>query len=153
MLYKKQKQPNICVKELLLPPQPIAGSMSIEEIITISSPGHFEEIVQHEEAVLIYFSHEECNVCRVLKPKVKTLLDMDFPRMKMAYADTVRSPEIAGQQRVFAVPTIVVYFGGREYIRVSRNIGVSSLGEQIRRPYAMLFDDQPGTPADRMEED
>ena len=113
--------------------------MEIAPILTIENAIHFDQLIRDEAAVLIYFSHEECSVCKVLKPKIAALLQMDFPRLKMAYADTVKLPEVAGQQRIFAVPTIVVWFEGREYIRVSRNIGVSKLGEDIRRPYSMLF--------------
>jgi thioredoxin-like negative regulator of GroEL len=61
--------------------------------------------------------------------------------MEMAYADTVKSPEIAGQNRVFAVPTIIVFMAGRESFRRSRNIGVSELAELIERHYQMMFDE------------
>lgn len=113
--------------------------MELEDISTIGSLVDFTKAISKEDALLVYFSHEECNVCKVLKPKIKAMLDLDFPKIKMAYTDTIKSPEIAGQERVFAVPTIVVYFGGKEYIRVSRNIGVSNLSQQIQRPYSLMF--------------
>jgi thioredoxin 1 len=114
--------------------------MSEKTILRIESQEKYQATLDKEEAVLVYFSHEECNVCKVLKPKIKALLEQDFPKITMAYADTVKHPEIAGQQSVFTVPTIVVYFGGREYIRVSRNIGVQALAEQMKRPYGMMFE-------------
>jgi hypothetical protein len=48
-------------------------------------------------------------------------------------------PEVAAQNRVFAVPTLLVYFDGREYIRKSRNIGIGELEREIERPYSMIF--------------
>lgn len=114
--------------------------MSEKTILNIESQEKYNELLDNEDAVLIYFSHEECNVCKVLKPKIKALLEEDFPKITMAYADTVKHPKIAGQQSIFTVPTILVYFGGREYIRVSRNIGVQALAKQIERPYGMMFD-------------
>lgn len=101
----------------------------------------YYELLATEEAILVYFSHEECTVCKVLKPKIEALLEIEFPEIRMSYADTVKYPDIAGQQSIFTVPTILVYFGGREYIRVSRNIGVQALAEQIRRPYGMMFEE------------
>ncbi len=106
---------------------------------TVETIEQLEELKQKEDAVLVYFSHEKCNVCKVLKPKVAQMLEQKFPKVKMVYADTVNSPEIAGQNSVFAVPTIVTFMGGREYIRKSRNIGIRELEEAIERPYGMMF--------------
>ena len=107
---------------------------------TIETTEQFNELIENEDAVLIYFSHEKCNVCQVLKPKVAELLQKNYPKIKMIYADTVKSPEIAGQNSIFAVPTILTFIGGREYIRKSRNIGLSELKNIIERPYNMMFD-------------
>ncbi len=106
---------------------------------TISDISEYRNILDKEDAVLVYFSHEQCNVCKVLKPKVAELLEKHFPKMKMFYSDTVLTPEISGQNKIFAVPTVVCYFGGRESFRKSRSIGINELGEQIERPYNMLF--------------
>jgi len=100
----------------------------------------FNDVLEREDAVLMYFSHEQCNVCKVLKPKIAELLNNHFPKMKMYYADTVKNPEIAGQNKIFTVPTVVCFFGGRETIRKSRSIGINELGEQIERPYEMIFE-------------
>lgn len=107
---------------------------------TIKNFDSFNNILEKEDAVLIYFSHEQCNVCKVLKPKVAELLEINFPKMKMFYVDTVLSSEISGQNKIFAVPTVVCFFGGRETFRKSRNIGINELGEQIERPYGMIFE-------------
>jgi thioredoxin-like negative regulator of GroEL len=107
----------------------------------IHSLEEFQALIEKVDAALIYFSHEQCNVCKMLKPKVTHLLQDQFPKMKMVYADTVKSPEIAGQNRVFAVPTIVVFIAGKESFRRSRNIGVSELADLIERPYKMIFDE------------
>lgn len=106
---------------------------------SIQNMKEFNSVLKNEDAALFYFSHEECNVCKVLKPKVDELLELEFPRIKMYYVNTMEQPEIAGQQRIFAVPTIVVYFAGREYIRKSRNIGLSELRMELSRPYSMMF--------------
>lgn len=104
----------------------------------------FEELneaIKSLDGVAVYFSHEECNVCKVLKPKVAEMIEDNFPKLKMVYSDTVKTPEAAGQNRVFAVPTIVVFLDGKEYVRASRNISVDSLKAQIARPYSMMFED------------
>lgn len=107
----------------------------------IQSPQHFNEVVQKESAVLIYFSHEQCNVCKVLKPKVKQMLEKKFPLMSMYYCDTMLQPEVAAQNRIFVVPTVLVFFDSRETYRFNRNIGLNELEQSISRPYSMMFED------------
>jgi len=109
------------------------------EFQTILGMDHFRQLTSHEDAVLVYFSHQHCNVCKVLKPKIAEMVSNHFPRIKLTFLDTVKFPEVAGQQSIFTVPTLLIFFGGREYIRVSRNISVSQLQGQIRRPYELMF--------------
>jgi thioredoxin-like negative regulator of GroEL len=108
---------------------------------TIDSLEQLNETIKNEDAVLVYFSHEKCNVCKVLKPKLAEMLKNKYPKIKMIYADTVKNPEIAGQNSIFAVPTIVTFMAGREYFRRSRNIGLTELSELIERPYNMIFNE------------
>ncbi len=103
---------------------------------------NFEEFNELKKgpALLAYFSTEACNVCKVLKPKVMQMLDDEFPEMQMAYVKSDVLPEIAGQNSVFAAPTIIVFFDGRETIRKSRAIGIGELQQEISRYYSMIFD-------------
>ncbi|MGE0018189.1 MAG: thioredoxin family protein [Draconibacterium sp.] len=99
----------------------------------------FLKLKEEEPALLAYFSTETCNVCKVLKPKVAELIQASFPKVKTVYIQTDKLPEVAAQNQVFAVPTLMVYFEGREYIRKSRNIGIGELEREIDRPYSMIF--------------
>ena len=99
----------------------------------------FLKLKEDEPALLAYFSTEACNVCKVLKPKVGELLESEFPKIKAVYVQSDKLPEVAAQNQVFAVPTILVFFDGREYIRKSRNIGIGELHHEIDRPYSMFF--------------
>ncbi|MEZ5105404.1 MAG: thioredoxin family protein [Draconibacterium sp.] len=105
----------------------------------INSFDEFLEWKDREDALLVYFSTDACNVCKVLKPKVVELVRSEFPKMKMVYVKSDKLPDVAAQNQVFAAPTILIFFGGREYIRKSRNIGISELQNEIARPYSMMF--------------
>lgn len=100
----------------------------------------FNEIIESTPMVLTYFSHDTCNVCKVLKPKVEELLKKQFPKIKQLYCNVQTSPEIAASQTVFAVPTLLVWIEGRETYRLSRNIGLLELEETLKRPYNLLFE-------------
>jgi len=109
-------------------------------IQSLNSMEEFDHLISNSSGILIYFSHEKCNVCKVLKPKVFEMLKENFPKMQMYYSNTVLSPEVAGQNSIFTVPTILIYFDGKEFLRKSRNISVEGLQKEIERPYQLLFD-------------
>ncbi len=106
----------------------------------LQSLQEFEILIQKEAAVLAYFSHDQCNVCKVLKPKVEELLAKKFPKIKAIYCHTLNTPQIAAAHSVFAVPTIIVWFEGRETYRFSRNVGLQELEQALTRPYSLFFD-------------
>ena len=99
-----------------------------------------EELIGGEKAVLLYFSNDACSVCKVLKPRVYQLLQDRFPLLVSRYVDTELSTLIAGQFRVFSIPTILIFFDGKEQVRYSRNIHMHQLEASIARPYGLLFE-------------
>jgi thioredoxin-like negative regulator of GroEL len=107
---------------------------------TILSKNHFDQILAENDAVLSYFSTENCSVCKVLKPKIILMIKESFPKMKLVFVDSGQFPELAAQHRVFAAPTILVFFAGRETIRKSRTFGLEELSAEIVRPYSILFE-------------
>lgn len=107
---------------------------------TISSIQNFEVALLENDAVLAYFSTENCSVCHVLKPKVAEMISKTFPKMRMVYVESDKSPELAAQFRIFTAPTVLVFFAGRETIRKSRAFGVEELKSEISRPYSLMFD-------------
>ena len=100
-----------------------------------------EALIREEKALLIYFSSESCSVCKTLRPKVWKMITGTFPKMRSIYVDTERSSLIAGQHRVFSIPAILLFFEGKEHIRLNRNISLYQLEDVISRPYHMLFPD------------
>lgn len=107
---------------------------------TIQSIQEFDQVLAENEAVLAYLSTEICSVCKVLKPKVSEMIAESFPLMKMIFVESDKLPELAAQNHVFAAPTVVVFFAGRETIRKSRTFGLDELKSEIQRPYSMMFE-------------
>jgi hypothetical protein len=46
---------------------------------------------------------------------------------------------MAGQFSVFSVPTILVFFDGREYIRESRHVNLSTFQERLEKLYRIYY--------------
>lgn len=108
-------------------------------IKNLTSLEELQNIIQIDLGALIYFSHEKCNVCKVLKPKIESMLSEHFPKIKMYYSDTVLNPEIAAQNSIFTVPTLIIYLDKKEFMRVSRNVSIVDLKSKIERPYNLMF--------------
>ena len=102
---------------------------------------NLQEKIAAEKGVLLYFSNDSCSVCKVLRPKVAELIQDQFPLMASLYVDTEKSPVISGQLGVFTIPTILIFFEGREQVRFSRNFSVHQLEDTLSRPYSLLFED------------
>ncbi len=105
----------------------------------INSIEEFDQFIADNSGAVIYFSTPECNVCKVLKPKLQELLNEDFPEMKFGYVNCNEVKGLAAQKSIFTVPTILFYLEGKEFIRKSRNINLSELYRELDRPYSMLF--------------
>jgi len=106
----------------------------------VSNLEELQTNIANNLAVLLYFNTISCNVGEALEPKVKTLLNTSFPKIKMYTVDLNLSPEISAAYNAFVEPTILVFFDGKETIRKSRNIGIYELEEIIKRPYQLIFE-------------
>ena len=95
--------------------------------------------IKKEEAAALYISGKNCNVCKALKPKITNMLDAEFPRIKQIYIDIEESPEVSSHFSVFSIPTLVIFFDGKEFIRKSRNMSLPLLQDELSRPYSLFF--------------
>lgn len=82
---------------------------------------------------LYYFTGPGCQVCKVLEPGVRRMVETSFPAIEYTLVDASAEPETAARHGIFTVPAIVLTIGGREYIREIRHFSVSQLEERIRR--------------------
>lgn len=105
----------------------------------IETSDELEVLINSETALLVYFSTNNCNVCKSLKPKVGQTVLNNFEKMKMAYVRTDVLPEAAGKHHVFTAPTVLVFFEGKETVRKIRNFGIEELIHEISRPYSLVF--------------
>jgi thioredoxin-like negative regulator of GroEL len=106
----------------------------------IESSEEFKSILNNNTGVLSYFSHDKCNVCKTLKPKIDEYFNKHFPEIKCIYVDTEKFTDLVGEYSIFTVPVILVFFEGKETFRKARSIGVQELAELVKRPYSILFE-------------
>lgn len=105
----------------------------------LNSIDEYNRFVVDNPGAVIYFSTNECSVCKVLKPKLKSFLENDYSEMAFAYVNINETKDVSAANQVFTVPTILFYFDGKEFIRKSRNINMATLSQGLDRLYSMMF--------------
>lgn len=109
-------------------------------MIKITNNEELNKYISSEDALLIYFSGENCSVCKTLKPKIEYQVLQNFPKIKLFEVEASKYKEIASNFLVFSIPTIVVFFGSKEFKRYGRNISMSIFNDELRRPYNLFME-------------
>lgn len=97
------------------------------------------QFVNDQTAVIVYFYNDDCPPCISLRPKVEHLIKNSFPKMKLVWVNSKNHPEIPANYNVFANPTILVFFEGKEFKRFSKYVSISELEHAIDRYYKLVF--------------
>jgi thioredoxin 1 len=97
-----------------------------------------EQIIKSNLAVMVYFSAPTCNVCHALKPKLLEAIDVNFKEFEIVSVDVSVSQDIAAHFSVFAIPTVLIFLDGREFLRKSRHMSVDEVIREIARPYEIM---------------
>lgn len=92
----------------------------------------FLKKINEQDLLVAYFSHDGCNVCKVLRPQVEEMVAA-MDGVEFLYVNTQENPQVAGQMIVFAVPTIIIFKNGQEARRYSRNLSLPELQEFLER--------------------
>ena len=97
-----------------------------------------EKTIKENLAVMVYFSAPTCNVCHALKPKLFEAIEKNFKEFSIVTVDTSIEQETAAHFGVFAIPTVLVFLDGKEFLRKSRHMSVDEVIREIKRPYEIM---------------
>jgi len=97
------------------------------------------DYLKQHESVLVFFSDESCNVGDALSPKLQKLLEEHFDKMNFLEINVQMIPEARGYFNIFVIPSVLVYFDGKETIRQARHVNVQSLAAEIDRVYSLFY--------------
>lgn len=106
----------------------------------ISNSVQFDQLLVDNPLVLAYFSGENCNVCKSIKPKIEMLVEQQFPSVRFLEIKTEQTPELSASMNIFTVPVVAFFVEGKEYIREARNISTAELANKMQKIVG-LFED------------
>jgi thioredoxin-like negative regulator of GroEL len=97
------------------------------------------QIIKENPAIMFYFSAPTCNVCHALKPKLLEAVSETFQTFEIISIDVSTNADIAAHFSVFAIPTVLVFLDGKEFLRKSRHMSVGEVINEIKRPYEIMM--------------
>ena len=89
----------------------------------------FKELVESHPLVLVDFSAEWCQPCKMLKPILKDVAQQMGDRVRILKIDIDKNAQLAGQLGIQSVPTLIAYRSGEQ---VWRSSGVLPAHELIQ---------------------
>ena len=105
---------------------------------TVHNLQQIQNSIDTGEPVLVYFSGENCSVCKVLKPKIEEEVSKNFPKFQLFEVKTDLDKEITSNFTVFSIPTTLIFFDKKEFKRYGRNMSVPLFLEELKRPYILM---------------
>ncbi len=97
--------------------------MQSKHVIEVDDGSFEQEVLAAEVPVLVDFGAPWCGPCRALAPIVERLAAENAGRVKVVAVDTDASPRTAERYGVRAVPTVLVFRGGK---KTASHLGVAS---------------------------
>ncbi|MFA7084935.1 MAG: thioredoxin family protein [Arcobacteraceae bacterium] len=107
---------------------------------TVTSVDEINQYIQNNTFVLLYFSGENCAVCKSLKPKIAELFKEHFPTIKLLEVPTDNALETTAFFGVFSLPTILLFVEQKESLRKGRNISLAMFKEEVKRIYELFLE-------------
>ncbi|CAN0448361.1 unnamed protein product [Phaeothamnion confervicola] len=87
----------------------------------IVSDANFEaEVLKSSEPVLVDFFAEWCGPCKAMAPALEQVATEMKGKLKVVKIDVDQNPGVTQKFRIQAMPTLIMFNGGKE---VSRNVG------------------------------
>lgn len=100
---------------------------------------NINKTIEENLAVMLYFSAPTCNVCHALKPKLLEAISENFEKFEIVSVDVSLEQEVAAHFSVFAIPTVLIFLDGREFLRKSRHMSIDEVIREIKRPYEIMM--------------
>ncbi len=107
-------------------------------MIQVTNLQQLQNNINTGKPVLVYFSGENCSVCKVLKPKIEEEIKKAFPKFELFEIKTDLDKEITAHFMIFSIPTTLIFFDSKEFKRYGRNMSIPLFIDEIKRPYELM---------------
>jgi len=107
--------------------------------MNISSIEEFDQLKNNREMFLLYLNNNNCSIGENVEPKVKGLLQNNFPEILFVNVNTDESQYLSSKLNFSDPPTLIFFIEGKEYLRKSRAFGIEELKKEVKRLYDLFL--------------
>jgi thioredoxin 1 len=93
----------------------------------------FNEIIQGSKPVLIDFSAEWCQPCKMMPPILKEVARQLGEQVRILKVDVDKNRSIASQWGISSVPTLIIFKNGQQVFRQSGVMNATNLVSELRK--------------------
>ncbi|MDI3542640.1 MAG: thioredoxin 1 [Candidatus Atribacteria bacterium] len=101
-------------------------------MIELNKDNFKEEVLDSEIPVLVDFWATWCMPCRMMAPIVEDLATSWQGKIKVGKLNTDEVPEIAGKYGIQAIPTLLIFKGGKEVGRIVGYVPKKTVEEKLQ---------------------
>ncbi|WP_019414070.1 thioredoxin family protein [Paenisporosarcina sp. TG20] len=89
----------------------------------------WQEVVQHENHLLLFVKTTNCSVCEGLYPQIVSL--KGNTSIPFYVANAAEIPKLAGQLGLFSAPIVLLFKDGQEFARFARFVPVQKVLDKL----------------------
>jgi len=93
------------------------------KMVELNQDNFEKEILKSDKPVLVDFWAPWCMPCKLIAPAVEKIAEEMKGKVSVLKSNVDESPEIATELSIMNIPTLVIFKGGKEVLRI---IGVNS---------------------------
>ncbi|HLS09553.1 thioredoxin family protein [Lentibacillus sp.] len=106
----------------------------MREYTDLNTLAQVDDFIANHSLLLIFISRTGCSICHGLLPQVQELLD-NYPEIQMGHVNADHLEAIAGRFSIFAVPVVLLFVDGKEYLREARIVHMDLFKEKLSKIY------------------
>lgn len=101
-------------------------------MIELNKDNFKEEVLDSEIPVLVDFWAAWCMPCRMMAPVVEDIARSWQGKVKVCKLNTDEAPEIAAKYGIQAIPTLLIFNGGKEVGRIVGYVPKKTVEEKLQ---------------------
>lgn len=98
----------------------------------------YDELINRNKIVVLYFEGSTCGACEVIKRKILTILD-EYKEVRLKVINGLEEKEISAQYNVFSLPITILFINGKETIRFGRYVDMMEFKSMLSRYYSLIY--------------
>jgi thioredoxin len=104
-----------------------------ENVLQVTDDSFDSEILKSDMPALVDFWASWCGPCRAIAPVVEELAEQYAGKLKVAKLNVDESPKTPGQYGIRAIPTLIIFKGGKVADQITGAVSKSHLEAAISK--------------------